>query len=203
MCQFESHTSAMVARYQMGQLDEHQRKSKEFFSNHPEKLFEVNDRAFILSKRKTFHKTDIIHHPTYEPETFIVRKIDRKMIPWIYHLSHENSQQIVKKLYSWQMKKISSKEYTFDDKKRPEVIQNLPHTDEKNNSVFVHDVTLQNSTRLRSNKIISGKEIPFYRVEIEGRKEIFTLSGIKLLKKTYGLKYGEFFNNPVNHQYVI
>ena len=52
MCQFESHTSAMVARYQMGQLDEHQRKSKEFFSNHPEKLFEVNDRAFILSKRK-------------------------------------------------------------------------------------------------------------------------------------------------------
>ena len=198
MVHHDSESSARAARYMMGQNDEHQRSALIFFSNHPDKQFSIGDKIFILNQRHTFHRSNPLFNPTFGSEPHIVRKIDKRFLPWVYEVSRLDSDDIVKRLYGYQMQKINSS--------RPESIT-LTEDFENQNKIEVHDVIQQNSnSTLRSGKKIQGKSLDFYRINIDGRQDILTLSGMKLLLKTFGksaIHYGPFFQRAENQKFVL
>lgn len=185
----------------MGQKVQRQRETKRYFSMHPKKQFQVNDHVLISTKRHSFHKNSAIFYPTFENETFVVRSIDRRFLPWTYKISRLESNIIVKHLYGFEMQKIP-----FQSEIDTNSEKIFPVVNDKLKSIRVNDIIKENSTNLRSGRIISGKEIIFYRIEIDNKLDIVTRSGLKIMQRAFGnnsLKYSKFFDDPNNKQYII
>ena len=197
---WNSDVASEVARFQMGQYTERQKKTQIYFSNSPEKTFRIDDHVNILAQKSIFQKSNPFWYPTFQPGTFIVRQINKRVFPWTYSVSRENSVDIVKKLYAFQMHKVHVKQ-SLKNQSKPI----LGNTEDKH-IVNVIDIIKQNATKLRSGKMVAGKELIFYRIEVDGRKDIITQSGLRLLKKTFGskaLNYSDFFGKVENHKYIL
>ena len=78
---------------------------------------------------------------------------------------------------------------------------------EPSGSIVVHDVVRQNATStLRSGRTVPGKEINFYRITLGGKQDIVSLSGLRLLHKTFDkstIRYGPFFHKPENKHLAL
>ena len=191
----------------MGQFQEHQSHSQKYFTNSPEKSFRINDFVYVLQQKSIFQKSNPFWYPTFQEGTYIVREIDKRIFPWTYDLSKTDSERITKRVYAFQMEKAYVKQNL---KKHANPILNASIGTKKNqpetHNVKVLDIIKQNATKLRSGKFIEGKELIFYRIEVSGRKDIVTESGLRLLKKTFGhetLIYDNFFHKPENRKYIL
>ena len=206
---WDSHCSSMIARHVCGQKERHQKESFRYFSNHPDKRFDVGDEIFVMNKRHAFHKSSAIFHPTFNNDRKIVRFVDRRFLPWVYHISDPGSEVIEKKLYAFQMlKAFTTKNIrNSDDNHEGTNVRLDESTLEPSGSIVVHDVVRQNATStLRSGRTIPGKEINFYRITLGGKQDIVTLSGLRLLHKTFDkstIRYGPFFHKPENKHLAL
>ena len=206
---WDSHCSSMVARHVCGQKERHQKESFRYFSNHPDKRFDVGDEIFVMNKRHAFHKASAIFHPTFNNDRKIVRFVDRRFLPWVYHISNPDSKTIEKKLYAFQMLKAltTSNIMNTDGNHEGTSVRLEESTLEPNGSIVVHDVVKQNATTtLRSGKSVPGKAIDFYRITLGGKQDIVTLNGLRLLHKTFDkstIRYGDFFQKPENKHLVL
>ena len=191
----------------MGQFLEHQTRSQKYFANSPEKTFQLGDFVYVLQQKSIFQKSNPFWYPTFQEGTFIVRKIDKRIFPWTYDLSKTDSETITKRVYAFQMEKAyvnkNLRKHANPVLQTPiSTTRDQPET----HDVKVLDIIKQNATKLRSGKFIEGKELIFYRIEVSGRKDIVTESGLRLLKKTFGhetLIYDNFFHKPENRKYIL
>ena len=189
----------------MRQFTDHQRNSFRLFSNDKNQQFDINNRVLIKSKRKAFHKQSAIYSSDWSGEIFVIRRISRDILPYIYHLSHENDNHEVKHLYAHEMTKYDFTPTSVTDSPRLKIYSDPLDEKEMIGKIFVTDVTFKEPTRLRSGKKITAKSIPYYRVTINGRKDILPEAALRLLKKSVGnsVIYGQFFNEIENAKYII
>ena len=200
---FNSHASSEVARSNTKLLHDHQNQSRKLFSNSPHSQFSVGERVFIQTKRSPFYKQTSIFSPAYESDIYTVRKIDKRMIPYVYHLAKLESDSITKKLYAFQMLKIDYPKSSFSTHHLLDISNE--DTVIANKKINVIDITHKQQTKLRSGKTIKGKALIFYRVEIDGKQETISQKALLLLKKSIGpsISYGPFFDEPTNVQYKV
>ena len=201
---FDSHKSAEIARHVCGQVERHQKESFRFFSNHPEQRFSVGERIFVMNQRHTFHKASQVFHPTFSSEKKVVRFVDKRYLPWIYHISSLDSDAIEKKLYAFQMLKDFGSDMNSSKTTK---LSEYPVSSE-NTDIVVLDVINQPTDlpTLRSGRKIKGKSVNFYRILLGGKQDIVTVKGLRLLLKTFGnssLKYGKFFDLPENRHFKL
>ena len=189
----------------MGQFADHQRNSFRLFSNSKNQQFDINNRVLIKSKRGAFHKQSAIYSSDWSGEIFVIRRISRNILPYIYHLSHDNDNREVKHLYAHEMTKYDFMPTSVTDNPQLKIHSDSLDEKEMMGKIFVTDVTFQEPTQLRSGKKIMVKSIPFYRVSINGKKDILPEAALRLLKKSLGSSviYGQFFDEIDNAKYII
>ena len=197
-CHFDSHVSSEVARFNSGQFRDRQRQSFRIFKNSPDRLYEVGDLVLVQSRRPTFHKNDPVFYPNYESNFFRITFIDKKFLPWKYHLKEEGEPSRTKQLYGFEIKKFeSSNEHSS---------HTTPVTAEPPSRVRVLDVIHRDLTRLRSGKTFGNNSLLFYRVLINDKEDIVPAATLHVLRKSLGsnaLSYGPYFRIPENRSYVI
>ena len=187
----------------MGAVDEHQRNAWRIFRSDRDNKFSIGEHVVIKNKRSAFHKTSIFN-PTFSSDVFVIRMIDKKMMPFIYHLSKENSDNITKRLYAFEIMKFQySPPATSQLNPRLNVNENQSY--EKFNNVNVIDVVFRQPTQLRSGRIIGDKSLIFYRIESNGKQDIVSEKGLRFLKNVIGssIKYGDFFKDLSKQKYII
>lgn len=198
-----SHAASNIARNQSGTFIDRQKEIRRLIPRDMEKKFEVNQKVLIRSKRASFYKHSPLYSSIWEPDIYVIRRISKNILPYVYHLSKEDNLTEVKHLYAHDIMKFS---FTSSS------IQQTPVLKEKSSrstdllgKIIVKDVVLREPTMLRSGKSIISKSIPFYRVTINGKQDILPADSIKLFKKSIGnsVVYSDFFNDPVNRNYVI
>ena len=200
---FNSHASSEVAKYNTKLLQDHQIQSKKIFSNTSQYQFKVKEHVFIQTKKSPFHKQSSIFSPEYEADIYTVMYIDKRMLPYVYHLAKSDSQNVTKKLYAFQMLKIEYPNSSVSSHHRLPL--NNEETVSLSRNINVVDVVQRQPTKLRSGRTIQGKSLLFYRVEIDGKKETLSQKALLLLKRSIGpsITYSPFFDLPENAQYKV
>ena len=199
---FDSHCSSEIARFNMGAVDEHQRDAWRIFRSDRDNNFSIGEHVLIKNKRSTFHKTSIFT-PTFSSDVFVIKMIDKKKMPFIYHLSKESSDTVTKRLYAFEMMKF---QYSPGSSQlNPKLGVNENQAYERFNTVNVIDVVLRQPTQLRSGRIIGDKSLIFYRIESDGKQDIVSEKGLRFLKNAIGssIKYSDFFKDPSKQKYMI
>ena len=197
-CQFDSHVSSEVARFNSGQFRHRQRQSFRIFKNSPDRLYEIGDLVLVQSRRPTFHKNDPVFYPNYEKNFFKITYIDKKFLPWKYHLKEQGEPNRTKQLYGFEIKKFGSP--SDPSSHSTSVTAETPHR------VRVLDVIHRDQTRLRSGKTFGNNSLLFYRVLINDKEDILPAESLHVLKNSLGadaLAYGPYFALPENISYVI
>ena len=190
---FDSHVSSLIARYNSGQSRERERAAKDVFSLRPENRLKVGDIVLLKNKRGSFYKSSPLFYPTFSSQSYTVEKVDKKAFPWLYSLSQISDKK--RKFYGFELFKIETGHSSKNDL--------LPS--KKGEKILVKDILLQNPSKLRSGKILPGKEKVFYVISKNDQQDRVPKETLTLFKQSLGnvLVYDKSFFTPEKQKYII
>ena len=186
----DSHCASQVARFNDGDLENRQREARKIFSLQPRNQFRLGDKVLLRTKRHQFHRISPIFYPTFSNKCYTISSIDKKYLPWLYSLAEISDKR--RRFYGFELKK-------FDDI--------LPiEGAEFDSTIFVEDVIIKRDSKLRSGRILPGKEEVFYTILKDGRREEIPEQTLQLFHRSFGpdaLRYSHQFQDADKSSYII
>ena len=163
-------------------------------SKRPENIFKEGDRVLLRTKRHSFHKYSPISYPTFTKSVFTIEKVHDLVWPAVYSL--KESQDRKRRYYGFELFKLDSAYETI--KERNDKVEK--------NKIFVEDVRFEAPSKLRSGRVIPGKEKPIYTVWQNGKMDTVGGKSLDLWKAVLGddvLIYSNTFADPNKANYKI
>ena len=187
--------SCRLARRNLLAHHERQAKLRSLYSNRPTNIFKEGDRVLLRTKKHNFHKYSPISYPTFSKSVFTISKVHDTVYPVVYSLKESGDKR--RRYYGFELFKL---DYAYD-----EIKQNQNGASSQN-KIFVEDVWLEKPSKLRSGKVVHGKEKPVYTVWQNGKKDTVGAGSLDLWKSVLGddiLVYSPNFNDPHKANYQI
>ena len=186
--------SCRLARRNLLAHHERQTKLRSLYSSRPENIFKQGDRVLLRTKKHNFHKYSPISYPTFTKSVFTISEVHNTVYPVVYSLKESGDKR--RRYYGFELFKL---DHAYDN------IRQTKETSSKNR-IFVEDVRLERPSKLRSGKIVPGKEKPVYTVWQNGKKDTVGAGSLDLWKSVLGddvLVYSPNFKDPHKATYQI
>ena len=152
---------------------------------------QIGDLVLLRNKRRPFQKLSSVFYPRFASKIRRVTKIDKRYMPWCYNLSELPD---------------SRKFYSFELLKLDKSFQATRPTTQQNSQINVKDVILQDTSTLRSGRVVKGKGTIMYIIERNGSEDIVHEATLKILKHSLGssaLIYNLSFHSGKKSKFVI
>ena len=189
---YDSHTASHIARLTIKSHISHQKQAYIQFSAEKESTrLQIGDLVLLRNKRRPFQKLSSVFYPRFASKIRRVTKIDKRYMPWCYNLSELPD---------------SRKFYSFELLKLDKSFQATRPTTQENSQINVKDVILQDTSTLRSGRVVKGKGTIMYIIERNGSEDIVPEATLKILKHSLGssaLIYGPSFHSGEKSKFVI
>ena len=189
---YDSHTSSHIARLVIKSHISHQKQAYiQSLEETEDKRLQVGDLVLLKNKRRPFQKLSSVFYPSFASKVRRIRKIDKRYMPWCYNLSELPD---------------SRKFYSFELLKLDRSFQTTQLATQQGSQINVKNVILQDTSTLRSGRVVKGKGTIMYIIERNGSQDIVPEATLKILKQSLGssaLKYDPSFNSEEKSKFVI
>ena len=187
--------SCQLARENVAAHSRRQTQLRSLYSKKPENIFKEGDRVLLRTKKHNFHKYSPISYPTFTQTAYTIKTVDDSVYPPVYTLL-EYSGDRKRRFYGFELFKLDPA-YDYLKKRVDKTNQN---------KIFVEDVWFEKPSKLRSGKVVPGKEKAVYLVRQNNKTDTVGENSLSLWKSVLGddvLFYSSNFADPRKASYKI